>query len=171
MRHPISTPLSFSKRVLAASALILCAALSAHAQTTSTLTGDVRDANGALVPGVAVTAKSLETGAARAVESDTEGRYTFPGLPVGAYEVRAAKAGFVEYVSERVNLTVNETATLDITLKVRGLEEEAVTVAPGMSAPLASFTSPASVLVVCACAAAAEKRRASARQVSLAQRG
>jgi hypothetical protein len=128
MRHAISSPLSYCQKVFTISALLLCTALSAHAQTTSTLTGEARDATGALVAGVAVTAKSLETGAVRSVTSDGEGRYTFPGLPVGAYEVRAKKEGFLEYVSERVNLTVNETATLDFTLQVRGLEGEAVTV-------------------------------------------
>ncbi len=128
MRHRFSSPLTFRKWVFCLAALVLCMSAAAHAQTTSTLTGAVRDANGAVVAGVAVTAKSLETGLARVVTSDGEGRYTFPGLSVGAYEVRAKKDGFRDYISDRVNLTVNETATLDIGLQVKSLEEEAVTV-------------------------------------------
>jgi hypothetical protein len=104
-------------------ALIFSAA-TVSAQTTSTLAGDVRDANGAAIPGAEVTVKSLETGRASTAVSDEEGRYTFAGLPVGPYEVRAAKSDFKNYLQERVNLTVNETATLDIRLEPAGLEEQ-----------------------------------------------
>ncbi|HEX8339234.1 MAG TPA: carboxypeptidase-like regulatory domain-containing protein, partial [Pyrinomonadaceae bacterium] len=103
---------------------LLFSAAPAHAQTTSTLAGDVRDTNGALIPGAVVTAKSLETGRASSATSDAEGRYTFAGLPVGAYEVRAEKADFKGFVSERVTLTVNETATLDILMQPAGVGAE-----------------------------------------------
>src|SRR5215218_2518110 len=110
---------------LACLALVaLFAAAPALAQTTSTLEGDVKDANGAVIAGAAVTAKSLETGRASTATSDEEGHYVFAGLPVGPYEVRADKSGFSHYVYERVGLTVNETATLDIVMQATGLEEE-----------------------------------------------
>ncbi|HYO63627.1 MAG TPA: TonB-dependent receptor [Pyrinomonadaceae bacterium] len=96
----------------------------ARAQTQSTLTGDVRDQAGAVVAGVQVTLRSLETGLARDTVSDAEGRYTFPALPVGAYEVRAAKEGFKSFRHERIELTVNETATLDIGMEVAPVGEE-----------------------------------------------
>src|SRR3712207_4237082 len=89
-----------------------------------TLAGDVKDANGGLIPGATVTARSLETGRTSTAASDAEGRYTFAGLPVGPYEVRAEKAAFRGFVSERVALTVNETATLDIVMQPAGLEEQ-----------------------------------------------
>ncbi|HYG80562.1 MAG TPA: TonB-dependent receptor, partial [Pyrinomonadaceae bacterium] len=105
-------------------ALVLLSAAAAHAQTTSTLAGDVRDANGAAVPGVEVTARSLETGRTSTAVSDAEGRYVFAGLPVGPYEVRASKATFKDSLFERVGLTVNETATLDIVMEVAGVDEQ-----------------------------------------------
>jgi hypothetical protein len=104
-------------------ALIFSAA-PARAQTTSTLAGDVRDANGAAIAGAEVKATSLETGRASTAVSDEEGRYTFAGLPVGPYEVRAAKGSFKNYLFERINLTVNETATLDIRMEAAGVEEQ-----------------------------------------------
>ncbi|HEX8352596.1 MAG TPA: carboxypeptidase-like regulatory domain-containing protein, partial [Pyrinomonadaceae bacterium] len=103
---------------------LLFAAVPARAQTTSTLAGDVKDANGAAVAGAAVTVRSLETGRASTATSDAEGRYVFAGLPVGPYEVRAVKSSFKDYLSERVTLTVNETATLDILLEVAGVDEQ-----------------------------------------------
>src|SRR5215204_523450 len=103
---------------------LLVSAAAAVAQTTSTLAGDVRDANGAAIPGAVVKAKSLETGRTSTATSDAEGHYTFAGLPVGPYEVRTDKSGFKHYLYERVTLTVNETATLDIDMQVAGAEEE-----------------------------------------------
>src|SRR5215208_2666959 len=105
-------------------ALVLLAASAAHAQTTSTLAGVVKDANGAVIAGAAVTVKSLETGRTSTAASDAEGRYVFAGLPVGPYEVRADKASFKHYLFERISLTVNETATLDILMEVAGLDEQ-----------------------------------------------
>src|SRR5687768_7461858 len=104
--------------------VLLFTAAAAHAQTTSTLAGDVRDANGAAIPGTTVTAKNLETGRVNTAASDDEGRYTFAGLPVGPYEVRAGKTDFKDFVSDRVTLTVNETATLDIVMQPAGVGAE-----------------------------------------------
>jgi hypothetical protein len=112
-------------------ALALCCALTAASAaaaqtTTSTLTGEVRDTNGALVEGAAVTARSIETNQTRTVQSNAEGRYTFPALPVGAYEVQTEKVGF-QRTTERIRLTVGETATLNLTVAVAG-HDESVTV-------------------------------------------
>jgi hypothetical protein len=109
---------------LAPLALLLFLAAPALAQTTSTLTGDVKDATGAVIPGAAVTVRSLETGRTSTATSDAEGRYVFAGLPVGAYEVRAEKTSFKNYVFERIELTVNETATLDILMEVAAVAEQ-----------------------------------------------
>ncbi|MGH9901160.1 MAG: TonB-dependent receptor domain-containing protein, partial [Pyrinomonadaceae bacterium] len=103
---------------------VLCLSATVSAQTTSTLTGDVKDTAGAVITDVQVTARHLETGLTRTVTSDADGRYTFPGLPVGTYEIRAVRSGFDEYKHERVTLTVNETATLDIAMQVAGVTEQ-----------------------------------------------
>jgi hypothetical protein len=109
---------------LACFTLLLLLAAPALAQTTSTLAGDVKDANGAAIAGTTVTVKSLETGRTSTATSDAEGRYVFAGLPVGAYEVRADKPSFKHYLFQRISLTVNEAATLDIVMEVAGLDEQ-----------------------------------------------
>ncbi len=116
-------------RALLSIALILCSAIFAQAQqTTGTMTGDIRDTSGAVVTGVTVTARSLETGLTRTAVSDSDGRFIFPSLPVGVFEIRVEQAGFKKYLYERISLTVAETATLNIVLEIAGLEEQ-VTVA------------------------------------------
>src|ERR687896_1856147 len=114
----------FGARLVRLALALLFAASAAHAQTTSTLAGDVKDSNGAAIPGATGTARSIETGRTSTAASDAEGRYVFAGLPVGAYEVRAEKTDFKNFVSERVTLTVNESATLDIVMQPAGVGAE-----------------------------------------------
>ena len=122
-------PLNLLRVACAALCLALGADAAARAQTTTgTLTGDVRDATGAVVAGVEVTVRHLDTGLTRTTVSDAEGRYIFPALPLGPFEVRAAKTGFKQYVYPRVNLTVGETGELDIVVEVSGLQDESITV-------------------------------------------
>src|SRR5256712_7457227 len=116
-------------------ALTVCVALwitpvpSLMAQTAGTgaLTGSVTDSSGAVVPGVMVTATSLDTGQSRTVTTTEDGSYKLNLLTPGNYRVRFEIAGFkaVEVPSVKVNVT--ETAVLDRTLEV-GAQTEAVRV-------------------------------------------
>ena len=124
MRKNVSLLQPLCARLACLALALLFPAAAAHAQTTSTLAGDVKDSNGALIPGATVTARQIETGRTSTAASDAEGRYVFAGLPVGPYEVRAEKADFRPSVSERVTLTVNETATLDIVMQPAGVGAE-----------------------------------------------
>jgi len=101
--------------------LVCFFALNTAAQTTSTITGDTRDTNGALVVGVQVTAKHLETGLTRTTTSADEGRFVFPGLPIGLYELQAQANGFEPLTFPNVRLTVNDTTAVSLVLKVSGL--------------------------------------------------
>src|SRR5258708_3804033 len=79
---------------LATLAVSLALASLASAQTTSTLSGRASDASGAVLSGVSVIARNLETGVVRAAVTGTDGRYAFGFLPVGRYELRAELQGF-----------------------------------------------------------------------------
>src|SRR5438094_10599952 len=75
---------------LATSLVFLCLGSSAHAQLpTATISGVVKDATGAVVPGVLVVATNAGTGLTRSVTSVEDGSYRFSALPVGTYNVRA----------------------------------------------------------------------------------
>jgi hypothetical protein len=105
-------------------ACLLSLVPAAGAQTTSTVTGRVTDASGALLPGVVVTARNVETGVVRTVITATDGRYTFGLLPVGRYELRAELPGFRPLVRQGVQTTVAETIVIDLTLALGGVTEE-----------------------------------------------
>jgi len=61
---------------------------------SAAISGVVRDATGAVLPGVNVTARHTESGLTRTVQSNETGDYRMPSLPVGAYEVTAELSGF-----------------------------------------------------------------------------
>src|ERR1041385_3833377 len=112
--------------VVCALGLLLCAsAQHANAQqnvTSASLSGEVEDVNGARVAGATVTATQLETNQRRATNSDRDGRFRFPYLPVGSYRVTVDAPGFAT-VPQEVTLTVGQTLSLSIKLNVSGVAE------------------------------------------------
>ncbi|HLA11469.1 MAG TPA: TonB-dependent receptor [Pyrinomonadaceae bacterium] len=110
--------------------LWLVSVTSISAQTTSTITGEVRDTNSALLVGVRISAKHLDTGVTRTTISEAQGRFVFPGLPVGVYELRAEQQGFETVVRPNVQLTVNDTVDIHLVMKVSGLTASVTVISP-----------------------------------------
>ena len=90
--------------------------------TTATMTGAVSDTSGGVVPGVTVTVTSTATALKRSVTSDADGRYVVPALPPGRYEVRAELAGFKTMLRRDIELAVNQTLSLPISLEVGAVD-------------------------------------------------
>src|SRR3989475_8513139 len=108
--------------------------------STGAISGVVRDASGAVIPGVTVTAKHIESGLTRSAVSSETGGYNFQLLPVGAYEITTELPGFKQEVRRGINLVVGQQAVVDLTLEV-GAPAESVTVtgeAPIVNTTLAS---------------------------------
>ncbi len=105
---------------------VLCAG-SLLAQVSAVVSGTVSDPSGAVVPNATVTATNTETGAVRETMADGAGRYQMTPLPVGPYEIHAQKAGFQEAVRRGIQLVVNQSAIVDLTLQV-GESSQQITV-------------------------------------------
>jgi len=97
----------------------------------------VTDLSGAIVPNATVSATNTETGAVRETVADGAGRYQMSLLPVGSYEIHAKKNGFQEAVRTGIQLAVNQSATVDLTLQV-GESSQQITV--NEDAPLVSVS-------------------------------
>ena len=84
--------------------------------------GSVTDENGAVLPGVEVTAVNLKTGQTTSATTRTDGEFTFPALPPGKYRVSAALAGFA--VTEQTVTTMGgQAGRLDLKLRVGPVPE------------------------------------------------
>ena len=96
-------------------------------QVQGSFTGTVRDQSGALIPGVAVTAKEIDTGLARSSVTQEDGSYTIPLLPPGQYRLSAEKAGFEKTIQGPIHLLVDAHPRVDFQMKV-GAQTTTVTV-------------------------------------------
>lgn len=132
-------------RALILCAFALCFSVSIKAQTTSTIIGTVTDPKGNSIPGVQLTAKHIETGLTRTFTSDSEGRFTFIGMPVGRYEILVEATGFKPLRRQGVNVKIGEEAKVDVRLEVIA-PNETVTVT-GDTALVNTQTSELSYLV------------------------
>src|SRR5439155_11844159 len=86
--------------------------------STATIAGVAQDASGAVIPGVSITAKNVETGVTRTATTDEGGRYTIPELTLGDYEVESQLPGFQTEVRSGITLTVGRSAVVNFSLKV-----------------------------------------------------
>jgi hypothetical protein len=101
------------------------------AQTAATLTGTVHDSSGGVIPGAEVTVTQLGTGQLRTALTNRDGTFRVPALRAGIVEVRATANGFRPLLRKGIELTVNETLTVDLELAVGTLEQEVTVVAAG----------------------------------------
>ncbi|PYQ18322.1 MAG: hypothetical protein DMF79_15340 [Acidobacteria bacterium] len=92
-------------------------------EINAAVTGTVRDAQGAAVPGVAVTVMNVGTNLSTDAVTDAHGGFRTSKLQPGRYRVTAALPGFKTYVRDGIALRTAETATLDIQLELGSLEE------------------------------------------------
>src|SRR5215510_1923212 len=98
--------------------------VSAAAQETVNLAsvgGRVLDPQAAVVPGAVVSARHTETNVTAETVTDTDGRFRFPYLRVGPYEVRVQAPGFADS-SRTLVLTVGSSFDMDVALSLAAVE-------------------------------------------------
>jgi hypothetical protein len=111
---------------LALLAVLLHGSLASAQTGTSRITGVVKDASGAVVPGVTIVATHEETGIHQQTVTTEAGLFVFPSLPVGSYTVKAELSGFRSVTRQQIILTVGADVNLDFTLEPGSLEEAVV---------------------------------------------
>ena len=112
--------------VLPCAAFLTLCADAAFAQaviTVAQLNGTVRDTTGSVVANAAVSLRSLDTNRTYTSTSDSSGYYIVSNLPPGPYELNVSYSGFAPYVQSGIQLRVGQTATLDVTLTVQGIQQ------------------------------------------------
>lgn len=106
--------------------LAALAALPLHAAGGAGVAGTVQDASGAAISGAQVTVRNLNTGLARSVITGSSGRYQVMALAAGDYEVEVQEPGFREEVRTGIHLTVDQEASIGMTLRVGKTSERVV---------------------------------------------
>ena len=113
---------------LVLAALMLAVAAPAFAQgggasSTGTIQGRVTDAQGAVLPGVTVTATSPSALGAQTTVTTETGNYRFPAIPPGTYAVTYELTGFTIINREGIQIALGFTATVNVELALATLQE------------------------------------------------
>lgn len=91
--------------------------------TSATLSGRVEDATDASVRGATIEAINLETNQQATVISDSDGRFRFAYLQVGAYRLAISAPGFSSLTKD-LTLTVGQAAYLAVKVQVAGMSAQ-----------------------------------------------
>ncbi len=133
----VSPPISVALVLVVLAAGLLVSSPAEGQVTTGSITGITSDETAAVLLGVTVTARNVETNIGRTVVTDDHGRYRLPNLPVGTYQVRAELSGFRSAVRDGISLTVGQEAVVGLTLGVGDVSENVLVNA---DAPLVETT-------------------------------
>ncbi len=105
-------------RFLIVSLFLVFACVAVRAQQNSEIVGTVTDQTGAVVPGAKLVLTQNETGFVYNSVSNATGGYSFPGLNIGTYTLKASAKGFEGYTATGLVLNVSQTLGADVKLTI-----------------------------------------------------
>lgn len=97
--------------------------LSAQAVAIAEVAGRVTDSSRAPVAGAKIRITEIEKDQIRNVDSDSEGRYAFPNLPVGPYRLDVRSSGFKTFTQNGIILQVGNNIEINVELQVGSVSE------------------------------------------------
>jgi Carboxypeptidase regulatory-like domain len=113
--------------LLSVASLLLILPAAVWADVGGRISGTVRDASGAVVPGASVKAIEVDTGVQQKTATSSKGTYSFLSVPVGRYRIEIDHAGFKPYQRTGIQVNANSSLLVDAVLDV-GERNETVTV-------------------------------------------
>src|SRR5882672_9708881 len=87
------------------------------------ITGTVADAQGGVLPGVAITVRNVDTGFTQTDVTNASGQYRFGAVPLGRYELKAELVGFTTATVTNLAITINREIRQDVSMSLSTLQE------------------------------------------------
>src|SRR5215831_19423568 len=115
--------LELGMAICALAALMCGARLARGQEVTAAITGTVTDPSGAPLAGATVTAKDQDRGTTWPATTNVDGIFTLLRIPVGSYNLRVEAKGFQTAVYPPFTLVLNQTARIDVQMKVGAVSE------------------------------------------------
>src|SRR5882762_230402 len=94
------------------------------AQTTSTIEGVVTDHQGLAIPGAEVSIAGNSLAVSKKTTANAAGAYEVAALPAGTYTLTISHAGFRTQVINDLEITLNRTIKIDVTLEVGTVQQK-----------------------------------------------
>jgi hypothetical protein len=121
----ICRQLTLRRSLIALGLLLVLACTQGRAQSTQgSITGSVKDAAGAVVPGANVTLTNTDEGAVRTTRTDGVGDYRFQDVKEGHYTVEISAPSFEKWAASGVTLEVRQELRVDAKLAVGAVQQE-----------------------------------------------
>ena len=92
-------------------------------EVTAAIVGTVDDPSGAPIKGAKVTATDTERGTIYQSETNDAGAYNINRIPIGTYELKVTAQGFQTSAHPAFQLVLNQTARIDVQMKVGAISE------------------------------------------------
>src|ERR1700716_1102903 len=92
-------------------------------EVTAAIVGTVADPSGAPIKGATVTVTDTDHGTVHTAETNDAGAYNVNRIPVGTYTLKVAAPGFQTAVHPPLTLVLNQTARIDVQMKVGQITE------------------------------------------------
>lgn len=118
MKNLLAGKISRAIQILAIAAISLSAVFAQS--NTGTITGQVSDSTGAVIPNATVTVTNVGTNESRTMQTNDTGFYQAASLSTGVYKVSAVANGFQESSVSNARLAVGDRLRVDVTLSVEG---------------------------------------------------
>jgi hypothetical protein len=99
--------------------------------STASITGVVRDPSGSPIPNAKIVVTNTDTGVQHPSQTNNAGNYLVLSLTPGHYSLRVTADGFQAAENPSITLEVNQTATIDVTMKVGSLQQTMTVEAAG----------------------------------------
>jgi hypothetical protein len=116
--------------VAISTALLLMGSMSYAQIRTGTITGTVKDADGVILPGATVGLSGEKLlGGVRSVMTNEKGKFRFPNLMPGEYEIAVSLAGFRTAKMSELRVNVAGTVTVDVILEQATIDESVIVLA------------------------------------------
>jgi len=114
--------------VMVVAAFLACVqpAFSQLTAAQAQLNGTIQDENGAAIAKASITLREMDTNRVYSAVSNDAGFYVLPNVPPGRYELKVSFTGFATSTQTGVQLSVGQTATLNVVLKATALEQTVV---------------------------------------------
>jgi hypothetical protein len=97
--------------------------LGQQTMTSATLSGRVEDSSGSVIGAATVVARRIDTGQEQTARTDLDGRFRFPYLPVGPYEISIDASGFARLITQ-LTLSVGQSIDLPLKLALKNIQEQ-----------------------------------------------
>ena len=125
--HQCSRVFQFTHACLLKRAVLLCVLLCpllAFGQTTSLISGTVKDPSGGVVPSATVTLTNTLTNTQNTTTSNRDGIYSFPSLVAGQYTLHVDAPDFSRFEQQGIKLEINQSARVDVAMKLGSVQSQ-----------------------------------------------